>query len=107
MTRLKSQQALERQAEEFRRRLDALRDSVNIKGNASSALEEVVNAKENAARRTKQQMRELQERIDGLASIRSEIETEIDTLGLNEESRRVFESFEDICPKPKLWAVPR
>src|SRR5205814_75861 len=50
---------------------------------------------------TKQQMLEVRERIDGLASIRAEIATEVDTLALNGEARRVFESFKDICSNPQ------
>jgi hypothetical protein len=98
--RPETQLAIERRAEEFRRKLADLTESANVKGSANSALEDLAVAKENAVRQTKQQVLELQERIDGLASIRSEIATEIDTLALNEESRRVFESFEDICRNP-------
>ena len=98
--RPETQLALERQADEFRRKLAGLRESATVKGSSSSALEDLAAAKENSVRQTKQQILELQERIDGLAGIRSEIATEIDTLALNEESRRVFESFEDICRNP-------
>jgi hypothetical protein len=38
--------------------------------------------------------------VDGIDGIRMEIEGEIKTLSLNEESRRVFMHFEDICAKP-------
>ena len=98
--RPETQLALERQADEFRRKLAGLRESATVKGSSSSALEDLAAAKENSVRQTKQQILELRERIDGLAGIRSEIATEIDTLALNEESRRVFESFEDICRNP-------
>ena len=98
--RPETQLALERQADEFRRKLAGLRESATVKGSSSSALEDLAAAKENSVRQTKRQILELQERIDGLAGIRSEIATEIDTLALNEESRRVFESFEDICRNP-------
>lgn len=98
--RPETQLALERQADEFRRKLAGLRESATVKGSSSSALEDLATAKENSVRQTKRQILELQERIDGLAGIRSEIATEIDTLALNEESRRVFESFEDICRNP-------
>lgn len=46
------------------------------------------------------EMNEIERRNDGISKIISEIESEIETLNLNEESRRVFLSFEEICSSP-------
>ncbi|MBB3820647.1 prefoldin subunit 5 [Xanthomonas arboricola] len=43
---------------------------------------------------------ELESQVRGLAQIRHEIEIEADTLSLNEDARKVFASFEDICVNP-------
>lgn len=74
-----------------------LRESVDVAGVASDALMELLRAKEERIRAIRRQHSELHARISGISSIRSEIEGEIQTLSLNEESRRVFESFFDIC----------
>ncbi|MCH1926902.1 hypothetical protein L9G74_18900 [Shewanella sp. C32] len=46
------------------------------------------------------EMNQIERRNDGVSKIVSEIESEIETLNLNEESRRVFLSFEEICSSP-------
>lgn len=74
-----------------------LRESADIAGAASDALTELLHAKEERIRAIRRQHSELSARVTGIESIRSEIEGEIQTLSLNEESRRVFESFFDVC----------
>jgi hypothetical protein len=74
-----------------------LRESADVAGAASDALLELLHAKEERIRAIRRQHSELSSRVTGISSIRSEIEGEIQTLSLNEESRRVFESFFDIC----------
>jgi len=92
--------ALERRTAEITNQLAELRNSERIAQGSNFALEEIVHNKEVAIKATTREIRDLTQRIDGIELIRSEIETEIDTLALNEESRRVFESFEDICRNP-------
>lgn len=74
-----------------------LRESSDVAGAASDALVDLLHAKEEKIRAVRRQFGELSSRVAGISSIRSEIEGEIQTLSLNEESRRVFESFFDIC----------
>jgi len=74
-----------------------LRESADAVGAASDALLELLHTKEERIRAIRRQHSELTSRVTGISSIRSEIEGEIQTLSLNEESRRVFESFFDIC----------
>ena len=73
-----------------------LRESADIAGAASDALTELLHAKEERIRAIRRQHGDLSARVTGIESIRSEIEGEIQTLSLNEESRRVFESFFDV-----------
>lgn len=74
-----------------------LRNSADAAGAASDVLAELLHSKEKRIRTIRQQHSDLKARINGISSIRSEIEGEIQTLSLNEESKRVFESFFDIC----------
>lgn len=74
-----------------------LRDSADVAGAASNALVELLHAKEEKIRALRRQHSELSLRVSGISSIRSEIEGEIQTLSLNEESRRVLDSFFEIC----------
>jgi AAA domain len=80
--------------------IDGLRETVDAQGSANSALTDLLRAKEFKIREVQAEIDELRSRVDGIDSIRSEIEGEIATLGLNEESRRIFISFQEICSAP-------
>jgi len=77
--------------------INDLRESADVAGAASDALTELLHSKEERIRAVRRQHGDLSARVAGIESIRSEIEGEIQTLSLNEESRRVFESFFDVC----------
>lgn len=98
--RPESVNAVNRQLEELQRQLTELRDSMNLKGSAQNALSEILAAKDQAIYSTRRSAEDIEQRVTGIGTIRAEIESEIETLGLNEESKRVFESFEDICRNP-------
>lgn len=74
-----------------------LRESADAAGAADDALAELLQEKEDRLRALRRQRADLNARVAGISSIRSEIEGEIQTLSLNEESRRAFESFFDVC----------
>ncbi len=78
----------------------ALRESVDARGTASSTLTELLRQKEQQIRSKQIDISDLQSRISGIDAIRTEIEGEVKTLGLNEEARRVFSSFREICGTP-------
>lgn len=78
----------------------ALRESVDARGTASSTLTELLRQKEQQIRSKQIDIFDLQSRISGIDAIRTEIEGEVKTLGLNEEARRVFSSFREICGTP-------
>ncbi len=80
--------------------IDGLRETVDAQGSANSALTDILRTKEIKIREVQAEIDELRSRVDGIDSIRSEIEGEIATLGLNEESRRIFISFQEICSAP-------
>ena len=63
-------------------------------------MQDLLSAKDDSIRATKRSIAQLQDRLRGITTIRSEIDAEIHTLGLNEEAKRVFESFSEICQNP-------
>lgn len=92
-----NQEILQHQATDLAAQIEALRDSVDAKGSASSALAELLRQKDQQIRSKKIELSELQSRISGIDTIRTEIDGEVKTLGLNEEARRIFSSFHEIC----------
>lgn len=74
-----------------------LRESNDARGAAEDALLQLLHEKEQRIRALRQQHGDLSTRISSISSIKAEILGEIETLSLNEESRRAFESFFDVC----------
>lgn len=92
-----NQEILQRRATDLAGQIDGLRDSVDAKGAANSTLTELLRHKDQQVRSKQIELFELQNRISGIDAIRTEIEGEVQTLSLNEEARRVFSSFSEIC----------
>lgn len=92
-----NQEVLQRRVTELTEQISELRDSVDAKDIASSAITELLRQKDQQIRSKQFELSELQNRISGIDAIRTEIEGEVKTLGLNEEARRVFSSFGEIC----------
>lgn len=95
-----NQSALQRSSENLTQQLDGLRASVDAKGTASSTLSELLRQKDVQIRVRQLELFELQNRVAGIETIRAEIDGEVKTLDLNEEARRVFTSFQEICRVP-------
>lgn len=95
-----NQAALQRTVEDLTQQLEGLRASVDSKGAASSTLMELLRQKDLQIRARQLELFELQNRVAGIETIRSEIDGEIKTLSLNEEARGVFTSFQEICRAP-------
>lgn len=91
---------LQLRATDLAAQVGALRESVDARGTASSTLTELLRQKEQQIRSKQIDISDLQSRISGIDAIRTEIEGEVKTLGLNEEARRVFSSFREICGTP-------
>jgi hypothetical protein len=88
-------------AQQIGTQLANLQGAASIKGGASAALEDIHREKWATVQNLRREIDELSQRISGISGIKEEIQTEIETLGLNEESRRVFVSFEEICRNPE------
>lgn len=95
-----NQAALQRISENLTQQIDGLRASVDAKGTASSTLSELLRQKDVQIRARQLELFELQNRVAGIETIRAEIDGEVKTLGLNEEARGVFTSFQEICRVP-------
>lgn len=80
--------------------LDYLRSSHDATSSIDFALSNRVNEKLGEKRNVDFKIRDLESRISDFGKINEEIETEINTLSLNEEARRQFSSFNDICSNP-------
>jgi hypothetical protein len=92
--------ALLQRASSLTAQINSLRSSVDANGAANSALIDLLKAKESQIRTIQTEINDLQSRMAGIDTIRAEIEGETKTLGLNEEARRIFISFQEICRSP-------
>lgn len=90
-------QQLDNELNRLRNELDDLRSSQDATEGAESAIQYLIQEKVSEKQEIDKRIRELQDRISGFERIKNEIEIEINTLSLNEEARRLFTSFNDIC----------
>jgi len=91
---------LEDELRQLRDELEELRNSFDATNDADFVLQRLIREKKNERFNLSASIKELESRISGFNKIKGEIEIEINTLSLNEESRRLFSSFEDICATP-------
>lgn len=91
-------------ADEIREKIDTLnRELSNLEtssGDSSDAIfliDEDIREQKKLVSRLSAEVEEIQRFIDSNVQIANEIESEIDTLSLNEEAKRVFMSFDEIC----------
>lgn len=92
-----NREALRLRAEEFASQIENLRDSFDTKNSTNSTLIQLINQKDSQISSKLIELYELKNRVSGIEAIRTEIEGEVKTLSLNEEARRVFTSFNEIC----------
>ena len=81
-------------------RMQSLKHSKNIKSEAISSLDEIFLERQNQLRQLLQQQNLLESKISGFNTIKQEIESEIETLSLNEDARRTFVLFSELCSTP-------
>lgn len=85
---------------EIRAALDGLRESRSVRTDSHTAIDSLLYDKQVIKRGLENEITELKSRVSGFRRIQEEIEVEVKTLSLNEEARRLFVSFEDICANP-------
>ncbi|WP_105750662.1 hypothetical protein [Pseudomonas aeruginosa] len=77
--------------------VDSLQGAGANRDDSINALDRLISNHRNSIREISSEIGQLQKRNLGIGKIVHEINTEIETLNLNEEARRVFLSFREIC----------
>ncbi|NVJ47883.1 MAG: hypothetical protein HWE07_12180 [Cytophagia bacterium] len=95
--RIRSKDDIEFELQTLRNQIDELRSNRDAISDTESIFDNLINNKLNEKREIELRIRDIESRIQDFSKIKNEIEIEINTLSLNEESRRVFSSFSDIC----------
>ncbi|MEG1313272.1 MAG: hypothetical protein RSD40_03060 [Bacilli bacterium] len=91
-------EGIEKQLSEFDSELSALKKSSSIKNDALIGIDSLINTYKLKHRSLFLKVEDLEKRCESLNKIKIEISTEINTLNLNEEAKRIFLSFDEICP---------
>jgi len=92
---------LENELSLLKSELNELKKNRSDKSSSISGVDALIIDKRREQKNIVSKMYELQTRVDGIQSIKSEIDTEINTLSLNEEAKRLFHSFDEICASNK------
>ncbi|WP_027801156.1 hypothetical protein [Paraburkholderia dilworthii] len=92
-----SSAALSDRLKTMRGELDQLQQSGLTNTAAIAALEQLIGDRRKELRENQLEIAEIDKRADNMSQIVSEIESEITTLNLNEEAKRVFSLFNEIC----------
>jgi len=78
--------------------LNQLKNSKSLKNDSLFSIEEIIKKQKENLRDLNSELNFMERRESSLIQIMKEINTEINTLNLNEEAKRIFRSFEEICP---------
>ncbi|PRX24099.1 hypothetical protein B0G75_1233 [Paraburkholderia sp. BL18I3N2] len=92
-----SSDVLSDRLERMREELDQLQQSGLTNTAAIAALEQLIGDRRKELREKQLEIAEIDKRADNMSQIVTEIESEITTLNLNEEAKRVFSLFNEIC----------
>jgi hypothetical protein len=96
----KNEADTDREISALKSRLDELKSTKDIKSETINSFDHLVAEMRRQHRDMTTQQLALEAKITSSAQIRQEIESEIETLDLNEEARRAFMSFSEICTNP-------
>lgn len=92
---------LQRKVDSLKQTLQGFDNSAVQKEDSDSLLSSMQAEKLQAGQVISREIDALRDRLSGIDRIKGEIAAEADTLGLNEEARRVFMSFSEICSSDK------
>jgi uncharacterized small protein (DUF1192 family) len=92
-----SLEEIEKQILVFKTEIERVKSGNNIKADTTSSIDKLISSKMHQAREVSDELKALEKKCLSINSVQSEIEAEINTLSLNEESRRIFMSFSEIC----------
>ncbi|TDO99919.1 hypothetical protein [Marinomonas balearica] len=89
--------SLENEIEKLEVELERVSNVNSSSEDTLTAIDQMLHAKKTRAREVLNQLNSVKNRRYGFQQIVEDINTEIETLSLNEEARRVFMSFGDVC----------
>lgn len=90
-------QNIEKQIGILKQEVESLKSTKSMKANSTNSIDKLISLKMQKIRQSEWELNDLEKKCESFDSIKHEIETEINTLSLNEESRRIFMSFNEIC----------
>ncbi|HFH3448296.1 hypothetical protein V2J61_01940 [Pseudomonas aeruginosa] len=93
----KSRPELEAEIEQFEIQVQNLQSFGASRDESIDAIDRLISGRRSVILEISDEIRQLQIRNEGIGRMVHEINTEIETLNLNEEARRVFLSFQEIC----------
>ncbi|QJC77728.1 AAA family ATPase [Pseudomonas umsongensis] len=93
----KTRNELESEIEKFELEVEQLQSAGASRDDSLGALDRLISTHRSRVRDISSEIYQLQKRNEGIGTIVHEINTEVETLNLNEEARRVFLSFREIC----------
>jgi hypothetical protein len=96
-----SSKALHEELESLQTQLDGFKASSMTQSESAQAMQQVIKTNLRAMLSIDSELREIELRLAGKRNIVEEINSEINTLSLNEDARRIFMSFDEICSAPQ------
>ncbi|HHF3182719.1 AAA family ATPase [Vibrio sp. Vb1337] len=93
----KTSEEIYEEIETLDKELDNLKSFHSNHDDSLNALDKIISSHKRTIHNIDEDIRELHYRTKGVESIIAEINTEVDTLNLNEEARRVFVRSSDLC----------
>jgi hypothetical protein len=96
-----STESLQLELDSLQIQLDGFKASSMSQSESAHAIEQVIKGKLRVIADVDLELREIDIRLRGKQKITAEINSEINTLSLNEDARRIFMSFEEICSAPQ------
>ncbi|WP_336707424.1 MULTISPECIES: hypothetical protein [unclassified Cedecea] len=90
--------AIDSSIDNLKNELSELKNSKSLKNDSLFSIEAVIKKQKENLNDLKSKLNFMERRESSLLQIMKEINTEIETLNLNEEAKRIFRSFEEICP---------
>lgn len=103
----KTSHELSEEIKSLEEELDQLKGSGASHDDSITVLDRLISSHKTTVRDISSEIAEINKRSNSIGRIISEIDTEIETLNLNEEARRVFLSFNEICSSPNCQLFSR
>lgn len=94
----KNIESIDSSIDNLKSELTELKNSKSLKNDSLFSIEAVIKKQKENLNDLKSELNFMKRRESSLLQIMKEINTEIETLNLNEEAKRIFRSFEEICP---------